>query len=95
MPISKEQVKRIAHLARLSLAPDQIETYTRELSVILDYIDQLKAVNTEGVEPRARFSMKENMFRGDEIRPSLPVESALVNAPQTMGNFFRVPGVKR
>jgi aspartyl-tRNA(Asn)/glutamyl-tRNA(Gln) amidotransferase subunit C len=95
MPISKEQVKRIAHLARLSLAPDQIETYTRELSVILDYIDQLKAVNTEGVEPRTRFSMKENMFREDEIRPSLPVESALANAPQTEGRFFRVPGVKR
>ena len=95
MPISKEQVKRIAHLARLSLAPDQLDAYTRELSVILDYIDQLKAVDTDGIEPWARFLTRESVFREDEIRPSLPVESALANAPQTEGHFFRVPGVKR
>jgi len=95
MPISKEQVKRIAHLARLALAPDQLDAYTRELSVILDYIDQLKAVDTDGIEPRARFLTCENMFREDEVRTSLPVESALANAPQIEGRFFRVPGVKR
>ncbi len=93
MPLSKAQVEHIARLARLNLTPEEIERYTTELTVILDYIDQLKSVNTEGVEPQNQFITAENVFREDIAEPSLPREKALANAPQQDGEFFLVPKV--
>lgn len=93
MPLSKAQVEHIARLARLSLTPHEIERYTTELTVILDYIDQLKSVDTEGVEPQNQFITAENVFREDIAEPSLPRDKALANAPQQDGEFFLVPKV--
>ena len=93
MPLSKAQVEHIARLARLSLTPEEIERYTTELTVILDYIDQLKSVDTEGVEPENQFITAENVFREDIAEPSLPRDKALANAPQQDGEFFLVPKV--
>lgn len=93
MPLSKAQVEHIARLARLSLTPEEIERYTTELTVILDYIDQLKSVDTEGVEPQNQFITAENVFREDIAEPSLPRDKALANAPQQDGEFFLVPKV--
>lgn len=93
MPLSKAQVEHIARLARLNLTPNEIERYTTELTVILDYIDQLKSVDTEGVEPQNQFITAENVFREDIAEPSLPRDKALANAPQQDGEFFLVPKV--
>jgi aspartyl-tRNA(Asn)/glutamyl-tRNA(Gln) amidotransferase subunit C len=93
MLLSHAQVEHIARLARLNLTPEEIERYTTELTVILDYIDQLKLVNTEGVEPQNQFIKAENVFRDDVAEPSLPREKALGNAPQQDGEYFLVPKV--
>lgn len=93
MPLSKEQVEHIAKLARLNLTLEEIEKFTKELTIIVDYFDQLKAVDTEGVGPQSQFIKAENVFREDGVRPSLPRKMALRNAPDSDGEYFRVPKV--
>ena len=93
MPLTKEQVEQVAALARLKLSPPEIESFTKDLTVILDYVDQLKSVNTDGLEPKDQFIKAENVFREDEIKPSLSREQALANAPDKDEEFFRVPKV--
>lgn len=93
MPLSRAQVEHIAKLARLNLTPDEIEKYTRELTVILTYIDQLQAVNTDGVEPQNQFITAENVFREDKPAPSLDRPEALRNAPDHDEEYFHVPKV--
>lgn len=93
MPLSRAQVEHIAKLARLNLTPDEIEKYTRELTVILTYIDQLQAVNTDGVEPQNQFIRAENVFREDKPAQSLDRAEALRNAPDHDEEYFHVPKV--
>jgi aspartyl-tRNA(Asn)/glutamyl-tRNA(Gln) amidotransferase subunit C len=93
MPLSTAQVEHIAKLARLNLTPDEIEKFTRELTVILTYIDQLQTVNTDGVEPQNQFITAENVFREDIPAQSLPRPEALRNAPDHDEEYFHVPKV--
>ena len=93
MPVSIDQVKHVARLARLNLSPERIVKMTRELTVVLEYIDQLREVDTEGVEPRNRHSAVGDTLRADEVCPSLSQDQALANAPDKDGEFFRVPRV--
>lgn len=93
MSLSSEDVRRVAQLARLELTPEELEAMTRQLGAIMDYIQQLQQVNTEGVEPLAHPLPVQNVLREDEPGLSLPVEAALANAPQRQGDFFSVPAV--
>ena len=93
MSLSPEQVSWVGHLARLELSPADRDLMARQLSAILDYMDQLKQVNTEGVEPLAHPLKVHNVFRDDTPAPSLPVDEALANAPDRHGDFFGVPAV--
>jgi aspartyl-tRNA(Asn)/glutamyl-tRNA(Gln) amidotransferase subunit C len=93
MSLTAQEVEWVAHLARLHLTEAELETMTRQLSAIVDYVDQLKQVNTEGVEPMAHAVAIHNVFREDEAAPSLPVADALANAPQRRGDFYSVPAV--
>jgi aspartyl-tRNA(Asn)/glutamyl-tRNA(Gln) amidotransferase subunit C len=93
MSLSPDQVRWVAHLARLNLSPPESERITRDLSAILDYVELLKQVTTDGVEPLAHPLTVHNVFRADEPRPSLPVDEALANAPDRRGDFFGVPPV--
>lgn len=93
MSLSTEDVRWVAHLARLELSAAELATLTRELSAILDYVNQLQQVNTDGVEPLAHPLPLHNVFRADEPAPSLPVDEALQNAPDRRGDFFGVPAV--
>ncbi len=93
MPLSRAQVEHIAKLARLNLTSDEIDKYTRELTVILTYVDQLQAVDTTGVEPKNQFISAENVFREDIPEPSLSCDEALRNAPDRDGEYFHVPKV--
>ena len=93
MSLSPEQVSWVAHLARLELSPADRDLMARQLSAILDYMDQLKQVNTDGVEPLAHPLPVQNVFRPDEPAPSLTPDEALRNAPVRHGDYFGVPAV--
>lgn len=91
--ISPDQVAWVAHLARLDLTSADRDRMATQLSAILEYIDQLKQVNTDGVEPLAHPFDIHSVFRADEPRPSLTVDEALASAPKRIGDFFGVPAV--
>jgi aspartyl-tRNA(Asn)/glutamyl-tRNA(Gln) amidotransferase subunit C len=93
MSLTREQVNWVAHLARLELSAADLETMTRQLSSIIDYVTQLQQVNTDGVEPLAHPLPIQNVFRADEPKESLPVDEALANAPDRQGDFYGVPAV--
>jgi aspartyl-tRNA(Asn)/glutamyl-tRNA(Gln) amidotransferase subunit C len=93
MPVPREAVAHIAELARLKLTPDELDRYSTELVRIVEFFDRLAAVDTEGIEVSARFTRARHVFREDEVSPSLPVEEALRNAPETKDNYFIVPRV--
>ncbi len=88
-----EQVRKVAKLARLDLSEPDLETMARQLTSILGYVDQLRELNTDNVEPMAHPLPVQNVFREDEPRPSLTPDEALKNAPSRAGNFFAVPAV--
>jgi aspartyl-tRNA(Asn)/glutamyl-tRNA(Gln) amidotransferase subunit C len=93
MPLSKEEVRWVAHLARLELSAGELETMGRQLSDIVAYVEQLASLDTASVEPLAHPLPVSNMFRDDVPAPSLPVERALANAPCRRGDFYAVPAV--
>ena len=93
MSLSSDQVRWVAHLARLELAEDELAAMTRDLGAIVDYVNQLQNVNTDGVEPLAHAAELTNVFRADEPATSLPVDQALANAPARKGDFYAVPAV--
>ncbi len=70
--MSPEEVRWVAHLARLELAEDELPDITRQLSAIIDYVNQLQKLNTDGVEPLAHALDVHNIFREDEPAPALP-----------------------
>lgn len=84
MKLSKEEIQHIAHLARLELSAAELEKYGSQLSAVLEYIDQLKEVDVEGVEPTAQVTGLENVWRKDEPRdcPESEREAALDEAPE-------------
>jgi aspartyl-tRNA(Asn)/glutamyl-tRNA(Gln) amidotransferase subunit C len=98
MALTREEVGWVAHLARLDLTEEELDRLTPQLAAIVEYVDQLRQVNTEGVEPLAHALAVENVFRDDEPAPSLSVEDALSNAPDRRTNsrgeqFYSVPAV--
>ena len=93
MPIPPEEVRRIAALAHLELSEAEVQRYSDDLSRILDYIDQLKEVNTEGIEPLIHVFDRRGSGRPDQVGPSLPVSDALHDAPKRQDDFYQVPRV--
>jgi aspartyl-tRNA(Asn)/glutamyl-tRNA(Gln) amidotransferase subunit C len=93
MALTAEQVRWVAHLARLGLSDAEVTTMTRQLGAILDYVNQLHQVKTDGIEPLAHPLPIHNVFREDELAPSLSADAALANAPDRRGEFFGVPAV--
>jgi aspartyl-tRNA(Asn)/glutamyl-tRNA(Gln) amidotransferase subunit C len=93
MQISKEQVRHVAKLARLEITETEQEAFSRQLSSILTHIEQLKSWDTTGIEPTSTVLDQTNIFREDQTKPSLTVEQALANAPDSEGGYFRVPRI--
>jgi aspartyl-tRNA(Asn)/glutamyl-tRNA(Gln) amidotransferase subunit C len=93
MSLTADEVRWVAHLARLHLSDSELHQMTGQLSGILDYINQLQQVNTDGVEPMAHRVAICNAFRADERQASLSVDAALANAPLRRANFYCVPAV--
>lgn len=92
-PLTPDEVRKIAVLSRLHLSDADIDKMTRQLGAILDYVQQLQQVDTEGVAPLAHPLPIQNVFRDDEPKPSLSVDEALANAPNRHGDFYSVPAV--
>ncbi len=86
-------VKYVAHLARLSLSPDEEQKLGAQLGNILGYIEKLKEADVSGVEPTAHAFPLVNVTRPDEIRPSLSNDDALRNAPAKANGLFIVPKI--
>ena len=93
MSLTLDDVRKVAKLARLELADTDLARLQPQLSAILDYVDQLQQLNTEGIEPLAHPLPIANAFREDVPSPSLSVDDALANAPNRIGNYFGVPAV--
>jgi aspartyl-tRNA(Asn)/glutamyl-tRNA(Gln) amidotransferase subunit C len=93
MSISRTDVEKVALLGRLQLTEAEVSTITGELAQIVGYVDQLSEVNTEGVEPMAHAIEVVNVFRADEVTPSLSRDEALSNAPHHDGRGYLVPAV--
>jgi len=93
MKISKDQVEYVARLANLELNDEEKEIFTRQLDSILSYMDKLNQLDTANVDPTSHVLPIKNIFRQDNVKPSLPKEEALANAPDQKNGFFRVPRV--
>ncbi|AQT68942.1 Glutamyl-tRNA(Gln) amidotransferase subunit C [Anaerohalosphaera lusitana] len=91
--IDQQQVKQVAKLARLDLDDSEVAKFSTELSSILEYIEKLGELDTDGVEPLAHCLPVNNVFREDKPRPSLSNEQALKNAPERVDKFFMVPKI--
>jgi aspartyl-tRNA(Asn)/glutamyl-tRNA(Gln) amidotransferase subunit C len=91
--IDAERVRKVAKLARLQLSDSEIEEFTGQLGAILGYVEKMNELDTEGVEPLAHCLPISNVFRADEVQPSLGTDRALANAPQRDGSFFKVPKI--
>ena len=86
-------VKYVAHLARLSLSPAEEQKMGAQLGQVLGYIEKLKEVDVSGVEPTAHAFPLVNITRPDVVRPSMPREDALRNAPAQANGLFIVPKI--
>jgi aspartyl-tRNA(Asn)/glutamyl-tRNA(Gln) amidotransferase subunit C len=93
MAAAEIDVKYVAHLARLALTPDEKKKLGEQLGNILGYIEKLKELDVSNVEPTAHAVPMVNVTRADEIRPSLPHEEALRNAPKQANGLFIVPKI--
>ena len=91
--ISLSDVRKVAHLARLELPEDQIESYTEQLEDILSYVDQLQEIDTKNVPPTSRAVEVVNVMREDLVEVNTSREDILNQAPQREGDFFRVPKI--
>jgi aspartyl-tRNA(Asn)/glutamyl-tRNA(Gln) amidotransferase subunit C len=86
-------VKYVAHLARLQLTPAEEQKFGEQLGHILDDVEKLKELDVTGVEPTAHAFSIVNVTRADEVRPSIPNEDALRNAPAQANGLFMVPKI--
>jgi aspartyl-tRNA(Asn)/glutamyl-tRNA(Gln) amidotransferase subunit C len=93
MSLSREDVARVALLARLRLGAEELDQFTGQLNAIVGYVDHLQALDTTGVEPLAHGVEVRNVFRADKRGESLPREAALANAPERNDESFLVPAV--
>jgi aspartyl-tRNA(Asn)/glutamyl-tRNA(Gln) amidotransferase subunit C len=91
--ISLKDVEHVARLARLDLGPEEKERMRRELDGILSYIDKLRALDTDAVEPTSHAVPLTNVMREDVMEPSFPQADMLANAPDRSGDLFRVPKI--
>lgn len=93
MNIDREHLNKIAHLARLEFDESDAEKMMKDMSAIVQWVEKLKEVNTDGVEPLISMSYEINSFREDVVVEHLPKERTFANAPMKDENFFLVPKV--
>jgi aspartyl-tRNA(Asn)/glutamyl-tRNA(Gln) amidotransferase subunit C len=93
MSVDADTVRRIAHLARIAVAEDEVEPLQGELNAILAFVEQLQEVDVEGVEPMTSVTPMEMKKRADVVTDGGIRDDVLKNAPATENGFFLVPKV--
>ena len=93
MSVDTTTVRRIAHLARIAVAEDEVEHLKNELNVILAFVEQLQEVDVEGVEPMTSVTPMQMKKRPDAVTDGGDADAILKNAPATQDNYFLVPKV--
>lgn len=93
MSLTRADVEKVSLLGRLLLTPAELERMTVQLGQVVDYMNLLAELDTEGVQPMAHAIELANVFRDDVVQPSLPREQALANAPQHDRECYLVPAV--
>jgi aspartyl-tRNA(Asn)/glutamyl-tRNA(Gln) amidotransferase subunit C len=93
MAVTKKEVEKIAELARLKFSEEEFENFTPQMNEILSYMDKLNELDTENVKPLSHPVEQSNVFRADELKPSISTEDALKNAPSKDEHHFTVPKV--
>ncbi len=93
MKIDINTIKKIAHLARLEFDENSAEKMSKDMSQILDWVEQLNEIDTENVLPLTTMSSEVNVMREDKVANQLDHEAGLKNAPKRDSDYFRVPKV--
>ncbi|MBC8870764.1 MAG: Asp-tRNA(Asn)/Glu-tRNA(Gln) amidotransferase subunit GatC [Planctomycetes bacterium] len=93
MSLSRQEVEKVSLLARLRLTEEELDLMTSQLGQIVEYVEQLSALDTEDVEPMAHAVEIQNVFADDEVASSLDRDQALANAPKRDDECYRVPAV--
>ncbi|MBO6978344.1 MAG: Asp-tRNA(Asn)/Glu-tRNA(Gln) amidotransferase subunit GatC [Prochlorococcus marinus XMU1428] len=91
--ITKEEVKKVAHLARLELNENEISNHAKQLEKILEYIKQLERINTDDVPCTTRAIEVTNIFRKDEMKNSDCIDELLGLGPSREDKYFKVPKI--
>ena len=91
--MDSETLKKMAHLSRLELTPNESKQLASELGKILDFFNQIEKVDTKGIEPLVTPIEIESYWREDEKKSDVKTEDILANAPSRAGNLFKVPPV--
>jgi aspartyl-tRNA(Asn)/glutamyl-tRNA(Gln) amidotransferase subunit C len=89
----KMDIEKVARLARLELSEEERETFGNQMEQILTYMEQLNRLDTTGVEPASHAVPIYNVFREDEVKPSIPQEEVLAIAPDEEDGHFKVPRI--
>ena len=93
MKVDKETLQKVAHLARLHVREAEEDKLLSDMSKILTWVEALKEVDTEGVEPLTHMTREVNVMRPDEAQHTIDRDDALKNAPKQNQEFFQVPKV--
>lgn len=93
MNLTLQDVKKIAHLARLELSDDALRIYQKQLTAVLTYAEKLNELSLDDVEPTAHAISQQNVMRQDQVQPSLSSEDIFYNAPQHQLHQFQIQTV--
>ena len=93
MAVTRDDVKKVAELAKLKISEEEIDKFTVQFNEILKYFNKLNELDTENVEPTSHVLDLKNVFREDMVKESLDREEVLKNAPVTDGEHIKVPKV--
>ncbi|WP_010581880.1 Asp-tRNA(Asn)/Glu-tRNA(Gln) amidotransferase subunit GatC [Schlesneria paludicola] len=93
MELSRDDVRKVAGLARLKVTEDELDSLAHDLRAMIGYVQILNEVDTTGVAPMVHAVELQNVLRADTLVPSLERPAALSNAPQTDGECFLVPAI--
>lgn len=91
--IDEQLIRHVGRLARIELTDAQVAMFGRQLADIVEYVDKLQQIDTDGVEPMAHALPVHNVLAEDAPRESLSAQAALANAPDRIDDFYRVPKV--
>ncbi|HET6735720.1 Asp-tRNA(Asn)/Glu-tRNA(Gln) amidotransferase subunit GatC [Mycobacterium sp.] len=91
--ISRDEVAHLARLARLALSEDELDSFAGQLDAILEHVSQIQAVDVTGVDPTGNPLTEVNVFRPDDVVPSLAQDEALAQAPKAVDGRFGVPRI--